>query len=255
MTTSKSPFILEHRIALVTGGGTGLGAAISRGLATHGAKVVIVGPEIGQINETVSAIENIGGKAWGFELDVRDRVAAKTLADRIAKEIGDVSILINNAGIIRYATMEEPTVHAAWDDVVDVNLTGPFNVTNAFQEQLKKTRGAVVNLSSIAATMYTNNTVAYSASKGGVRSLTLAMARELGKYGVRVNAIAPGVMNTSMAPSAAVPERRAVIENRVALGRIGEPADMVGPVVFLVSPMAEYVTGHTLLVDGGYTTA
>jgi NAD(P)-dependent dehydrogenase (short-subunit alcohol dehydrogenase family) len=246
--------LLENRIALVTGGGTGLGAAIASGLSDQGASVVVAGPDMAPLHKTVAAIEAKGGKGWAYALDVCDRAACHALAQRVAAEAGDVSILINNAGIIRYATMDDPAVDAAWDDVMDVNLSGQFNVARAFLAPLKATRGAIVNLSSVNAFNYTNNTVAYSASKGGVLSLTVAMSRELGPFGIRVNAIAPGPMNTSMSPTSSDPSRRAMVERRVALGRIGEPEELVGPVVFFVSGMSSYVTGTTLLVDGGYLT-
>lgn len=246
--------LLEGQIALVTGGGTGIGAALARGLASHGAAVIVVGPDLAMLRQTVAAIEAAGGRGWAYTLDVTDRAACVALSQRVAEEAGAVSILINNAGVIRYATLDDPAVDKAWTDVVETNLSGPFNLVRAFLEPLKATKGRVVNLSSIAAFIYTNNTVAYSASKGGVRSLTVALARELGPYGIRVNAIAPGAVNTTMSPSAADQEKLAILLKRVPLGRIAQPEDMVGPVVFLASEMSAYVTGTTTIVDGGYLT-
>jgi len=246
--------LLEGQIALVTGGGTGIGAALARGLASHGAAVVVVGPQLALLQETVAAIEAAGGRGWAYTLDVTDRDACKELATRVTEEAGAVSILVNNAGVIRYATLDDPAVDKAWTDVMETNLSGPFNLVRAFLEPLKATKGRVVNLSSIAAFIYTNNTAAYSASKGGVRSLTVALARELGPHGIRVNAIAPGAVNTTMSPSAADQEKLAALLKRVPLGRIAQPEDMVGPVVFLACDMSAYVTGTTMIVDGGYLT-
>jgi len=246
--------LLDHRVALVTGGGTGIGAAIARGLAEHGASVVVVGPSLAPLQAVADDICRSGARAWAYVHDITDRPACHALAARVGREAGPVSILVNNAGIIRYAALDDPAVDQAWTDVVQTNLGGAFNMVRAFLEPLKATRGAVINLTSIAAFIYTNNTVAYTASKGGVRSLTVAMARELGAHGVRVNAIAPGVVNTKMSPSAQDPQKLETMLKRVPLGRIGQPEDIVGPVAFLASSMASYITGTTLIVDGGYLT-
>ena len=252
--TPSPPQLLGQQTALVTGGGAGIGAAIARGLAEHGASVVVVGLTMDKLRQTVDAIQSAGGRAWAYALDVADSAACRVVADLVARDVGPVSILVNNAGVIRYATLDEAQVDRAWSEVLETNLTGPFNMVRAFLEPLKATRGTVINVGSIAGFIYTNNTVAYTASKGGLHSLTVAMARELGPHGIRVNAIAPGAVNTSMSPSATDPSKLASLLKRVPLGRIGQPADIAGPVVFLASPMSAYVTGATLVVDGGYLT-
>ena len=246
--------LLRQRIALVTGGGGGIGAAIARGLAEHGAGVVVVGPTMDKLRQTVDAIHAMGGAAWAYTLDVSDRTACHAVAEQVARDAGTVSIVVNNAGIIRYASLDDPAVDQAWSDILETNLTGAFNIVRAFLDPLKATRGSVINVSSIAGFIYTGNTVAYTASKGGLHSLTVALARELGPHGIRVNAIAPGAVNTSMSPSASDPDKLANLLKRVPLGRIGQPADIAGPVVFLASAMSAYVTGATLVVDGGYLT-
>jgi NAD(P)-dependent dehydrogenase (short-subunit alcohol dehydrogenase family) len=215
---------------------------------------VVVGQTMDKLRQTVDAIQSGGGRAWAYTLDVADSAACQAVADRVAREVGQVSILVNNAGVIRYATLEDQQVGKAWSEVIGTNLTGPFNMVRAFLEPLKATRGTVINLGSIAGFIYTNNTMAYTASKGGLHSLTVAMARELGPHGIRVNAIAPGAVNTSMSPSANDASRLATLLKRVPLGRIGQPDDIAGPVVFLASSMSAYVTGATLVVDGGYLT-
>jgi NAD(P)-dependent dehydrogenase (short-subunit alcohol dehydrogenase family) len=246
--------LLKGRLALVTGAGSGIGAALARGLAAHGAEVIAAGPPGAGLDRTVAAIAEAGGRAWAKTVDVSVAESCRALAEEVGRDAGEVAILVNNAGVIHYATLDDPGVEAAWRSTIEVNLSGPFNMARAFLGPLKATRGAIVNIASIAGFIYTNNTAGYSASKGGVRMLTVALARELGPHGVRVNAVAPGSINTPMSPSSSDPERRAALERRVALGRIGQPEDMVGPVVFLASHMAAYVTGTTLVADGGYLT-
>lgn len=246
---------LAGRIALVTGAGSGIGSGIARGLALHGASVVITGRTESSLRETVEHIESAGGAAWAYPVDVTDFAACATVAERIAEEVGDVSILVNNAGVIEYATIDAPEIESVWRRVIDTNLSGPFNMVRALLPQLKATRGAIINIGSIAGLVSTSNTVGYSASKGGLHMLTVALAKELGKDGIRVNTIAPGAINTGMSPSSSDEARRAALIRRVPLARIGEPEDLVGPVVFLASPLAAYITGATLLVDGGYLTS
>jgi len=246
--------ILQGRIAVVTGGGSGIGAGIAQGLAKHGVYVVVTGRHLDSLTETVAVIEEAGGKASCYVLDVADSAACKEVADRIAQEVGAVSILVNNAGNIHYANIDSPDVLEAWERSLSVNLSGPFNMALAFREALRETKGSVINISSIAGFIYTSNTPGYSASKGGVNMLTVALAKELGPDGVRVNSIAPGAINTPMSPSSSNPDSLARLMLRVPLKRIGQPEDLVGPVVFLASEMSAYVTGTTLVVDGGYLT-
>lgn len=253
--TSLHASTLAGRIALVTGSGSGIGAGIARGIAAHGASVIVTGRTELSLRETVRSIEEGGARAWAYTVDVSDAAQCMELAARIASEVGDISLLVNNAGVIEYASMDDPQIDAVWQRLIDTNLSGPFNMARAFLPQLKATRGSIVNVGSIAGIVSTSNTVGYSASKGGVHMLTIALARELGKDGIRVNTIAPGAINTGMSPSSTDESRHAALMRRVPLGRIGQPEDLVGPVVFLASPMSAYVTGATLLVDGGYLTS
>lgn len=246
--------LLKDRVAVVTGGGGGIGAGLALGLAAHGAIVVVTGRTEASLAKTVQAVRAAGGRAHAVAMDVADAASCAAAAARIAAEVGEVSILVNNAGVIEYVAVEDPAIGEAWKNTIETNLNGPFNTAMAFLAPLKATRGAIVNIGSIAGYVYTSNTVGYSASKGGVHMLTVALARELGKDGVRVNAVAPGAINTPMSPSASDEKRMANLLRRVPLGRIGQPDDLVGPVVFLASPMAAYVTGTTLRADGGYLT-
>lgn len=246
--------LLDGRLAVVTGAAGGIGQALARGLASHGARVVLAGRGETALAGLARRIGEEGGEAHAETVDVSQSRSCRDFALRVARH-GEVSVLVNNAGVLDYAPIDGDRVEEAWESTIGVNLGGTFHMVRALLDPLIATRGAVVNFSSIAAHLYTNTTVGYTASKGGISSLTVALARELGPKGVRVNAVAPGVVATGMSSSLKDPEKMKVLERRVALGRIGQPEDMVGPVVFLASSMAAYVTGTTLVADGGYTTS
>jgi NAD(P)-dependent dehydrogenase (short-subunit alcohol dehydrogenase family) len=161
--------------------------------------------------------------------------------------------LVNNAGIIRRGKLEAENARTDWDATMAVNLDGPYNMVTAFLDQLKATKGCVINIGSVQSFVALPNSAAYTASKGGVRALTKALAIELSPQGVRVNAIGPGLIATPLNETARQnPEYMANFSQRIPLGRIGEPADIAGPAVFLASDLARYVTGVTLPVDGGF---
>jgi NAD(P)-dependent dehydrogenase (short-subunit alcohol dehydrogenase family) len=245
--------LLAGKRALVTGAGQGNGRAIALGLAAHGADIVASDVDLAGAERTAAELRGAGSKALAFRLDVTDAAACHALAQTIALEIGDISILINNAGIIIREGLDSPRAAENWRRVLDVNLTGMFNVTHAFLPALRKTRGAIVNLGSIASFVGVGDALGYAPSKGGVKLLTQALARDLARDGIRVNAIAPGVIETAMTEvTRNDPARLAGFVGRTPLGRVGQPEELVGPVVFLVSEMASYVSGVTLPVDGGF---
>lgn len=245
--------MLTGRLALVTGGGRGLGAAIAEGLAAHGATVMVTDIDGASAEAVARAIGETGGTARGFALDVSQPAACAALAARIGAEVGPVSILVNNAGICPRNTLDSPDLRESWDRAMRVNLDGTLNVTLAFVAALRETRGTVINTASIAAYVSTATSIAYSTSKAAVKMLTQNLAQELAKDGVRVNAIAPGPFLTAMTePTRSDPARSARFLERIPLGRYGRPQELVGPVVFLASDMSSYVTGATLPVDGGY---
>jgi NAD(P)-dependent dehydrogenase (short-subunit alcohol dehydrogenase family) len=245
--------ILEGRTAIVTGGGQGNGAAIARGLARHGAKVVVTDINAATAAAVAEEIRTAGGTAEAHMLDVADADACAALAARTQASLGDCSIVVNNAGICPRHTIDDLNLQKAWADVMAINVTGTLNVSVAYKDQLRRTRGAIINTASIAAFVSTATSVGYSASKAAVRLLTQNLAQELAKDGVRVNAIAPGPFVTAMtAPTRENPERAASFLGRIPLGRFGDPDELVGPVIFLASPMSSYVTGATLVIDGGY---
>ena len=195
----------------------------------------------------------IGREAEGFACDVTDRVRCDGLAAAVLARIGTISILVNNAGIIRRGTVMEPNNRGDWDATLAVNLDGPYNMVTAFLDQLRETKGSIINIGSIQSFVALPNSAAYTTSKGGVRLLTKALAIELSPLGIRVNAIGPGFTATQL--NAKAREDAAYMANfatRIPLGRIGMPEDIAGPAVFLASDMARYITGVTLPVDGGY---
>jgi NAD(P)-dependent dehydrogenase (short-subunit alcohol dehydrogenase family) len=245
--------LLAGKRALVTGAGRGNGRAIALGLAAHGADIVASDIDLAGAERTAADLRGSGSNAFAFRLDVTDAAACHALAQTVARDIGEVSILINNAGIIIREGLDSPRAAENWRRVLYVNLTGVFNVTHAFLPMLRKTRGTIVNLGSIASFVGVGDTLGYAPSKGGVKLLTQALARDLARDGIRVNAIAPGVIETAMTEvTRNDPARLAGFVGRTPLGRVGQPEELVGPVVFLVSEMASYVSGVTLPVDGGF---
>jgi 3-oxoacyl-[acyl-carrier protein] reductase len=250
--------LLESQVAVVTGAGSGIGRAIACGFAQQGARLVIADIDADAATATAQTITDGGGKAHPVALDVTDRAACATLAGRIADEMGRVSILVNNAAIVRRDEMSGPAeaVVRDWQDILAVNLTGVFNVTHALLEPLRSSRGRIINIGSIQSFVHVRTPLspAYTATKHGVLGFTRALAAELGKEGVRVNMIAPGFTETNLNATlrANHPERVAVLLGHVPLGRAAKPEDYIGPAVFLASEMSAYVTGSTLMVDGGY---
>ncbi|MBN8749128.1 Gluconate 5-dehydrogenase [Xylophilus ampelinus] len=248
--------LLKDKLALVTGAGGGLGSAISLGFAGEGARVIVADVDAARAEATAARITAAGGQAWSVAIDVRDRAAVQACAADLEARLGPIDLLVNNAGISGRARIDDPNATEVWDRLIEVNLQGLFNVTHAFVPALKKTRGCIVNLSSIVAFVSGISSAGYIASKGAVRSLTQALARDLAPFGVRTNAVAPGLMLTEMvAPQLAVPGGTDWYMKRVPMARGGEVDEIVGPVVFLCSPMASYVNGVVLPVDGGFLSA
>lgn len=250
--------LLDGHIAAVTGGGSGIGEAVSLGLAEHGAEVVILDANGPAGAATAKSISDAGGKAASYEVNVTDRAACNAVAARIATDVGRVSVLINNAGINRRTpiTGDRDAVAQDWDDIIDVNIKGVFNITHALLDPLRKSKGRIINIGSIQSFVHVRwpNSAAYTTSKHGVLGLTRALAAELGPEGVRVNAIGPGLIETPLNKSMrdANPQMVADIMQHTPLGRPGKPEDIVGPVVFLASDLSAYVTGGILMADGGF---
>lgn len=245
--------LLAGKLAFVTGAGNGNGRAIALGLAAHGANVVVTDIDSSAADQAAKDVRALGRSAWAFPLDVTDVAVCAAIARQVRNAAGAVSILVNNAGIIIRETIDSPRAHDNWRKVLDVNLNGVFNVTHAFLPALRETKGSVINIGSIASFVGVSDTLGYSPSKGGVKLLTQALSRELARDGIRVNAIAPGVIETAMTEvTRNDPARLAGFLGRTPLGRVGQPEELVGPVVFLASDMASYVNGAILPVDGGF---
>src|SRR5512143_3776009 len=252
--------LLQNHIAVVTGAGSGIGRAIALGYAREGARVVLLDINEKTAAEAAREIGSGGGKAESFALDVTRREDCIAVAKQVAEKVGRVSILVNNAGIARRNafTAEASAVIKDWQDIMAINLNGVFNVTHAFLEQLRATKGRIVNIGSIQSFVHvrTPTSPAYTTSKHGVLGFTRALAAELGKDGVRVNAIGPGLIETRINAEARAknPDMVAMVMRHTPLNRAGKPEDIAGPAVFLASDMSAYVTGCMIMADGGFRT-
>ena len=252
--------LLQNHIAVVTGAASGIGRAIALGYASEGARVVLLDMNGTAASEAAQEIRSAGGEAESFALDVTKRDDCIAVAREIAGKIGQVSILVNNAGIARRNGMTgaAEAVIKDWEDIIAINLTGVFNVTHAFLEPLRAAKGRIVNIGSIQSFVHlrTPSSPAYTASKHGVLGFTKALAAELGKDGVRANAIGPGFIETPLNEKvrASNPELAKVFIDHTPLGRAGKPEDIVGPAIFLASDLSAYVSGSIVMVDGGYRT-
>ena len=252
--------LLSNHIAVVTGAGSGIGRAIAAGYAREGAQIALLDISGKAAEDAAQEIRDTGGQAESFVLDVTKRADCVAVAKQIAEQVGPVSILVNNAGIARRNGMlgAAEAVISDWEDIIAINLTGVFNVTHAFLGTLRANKGRIVNIGSIQSFVHlrTPSSPAYTASKHGVLGFTKALAAELGKDGVRVNAIGPGFIETPLNEKVRSnnPELIKVFIDHTPLGRAGVPADIVGPAIFLASDLSAYVSGSIVMVDGGYRT-
>jgi len=219
--------LLDGRIALITGAGSGIGEAIAHAMAKAGARVVAVDIAGAAAAHTAQAI---GGNAASYACDVSDRAECDALAVAVRRDVGPISILVNNAGIIRRGEVGDPNARADWDATLAVNLTGPYNMVTAFLDQLRETKAAVINIGSIQSFVALPNSAAYTTSKGGVRLLTKALAIELSPQGIRVNAIGPGFVATPLnARARENPEYMANFGARIRWGASVSPRILPAP--------------------------
>lgn len=247
-------FDLSGKTAIVTGGGKGIGRQMAQGLAEAGANVVLCARQAERCEQAAAELEQLGVRALGLGCDVRDPEQVRAVVGRTVDDFGSVDILVNNAGVVWGATAEEMPLEG-WQKVVDVNLTGVFLFSQAAgRTMIDGSGGSIVNIASVAglhgAPAEIANSVVYHATKGGVISFTRDLAWKWARHGIRVNAIAPGWFPSDMA-NLVLEAMGDELLPRVPLGRFGGPEDLKGPVVFLASDAAAYVTGHTLVVDGG----
>ena len=246
-----STLSLENRVALVTGGSRGIGRAVALELAARGAAVVVnynKSPESAE--EVVKQIQAAGGKAAAFQADVSDIKQAEALVKFAVETFGDLSILVNNAGITRdQLIMLMP--EADWDAVMDTNLKSTFNCSKAaVKHMMRKRYGRIISIASVAGQMGNPGQTNYSASKAGQIGFTKALAREIAARNITVNAVAPGFVDTEIL-SAMSPETLELALKMVPLARKGQPEEIAYAVAFLASDQAAYITGQVLGVDGG----
>lgn len=238
-------------VTLVTGGSGGIGRAIAIALGEAGHRVAVhyrSNPD--RAGEVVKAIEDAGTEALAVGGDLADATAVERMIERIESAFGPVEILVNGAGILRDGMMAMMS-EAQWDDVLDTNLKGTFLVSRAVVKGMMQARcGHILNLVSISGLIGTPGQANYSASKGGMIAMTRTLARELGRYGIQVNALAPGFIETEMLEAM---NRKQLDEllKRVPLGRIGQPREVAEMARFMVSPANSYMTGQTVVMDGG----
>ena len=250
--------LLQNHIAVVTGAASGIGRAIALGYGREGARLVLLDINEKGAAEAAQEIRSAGGEAESFALDVTRREDCMAVAKQVADKVGPASILVNNAGINRRNafTADADAVLKDWQDIMAINLNGTFNVTHAFLEPLLASKGRIVNIGSIQSFVHvrTPNSPAYTTSKHGVLGFTRALAAELGKHGVRVNAIGPGLIETPLNASVRAndPGLVKIFIDHTPLGRAGKPEDIVGPAIFLASDLSSYVTGSIVMADGGY---
>jgi len=242
---------LDGRVALVTGGSRGIGAAISRELGAAGAHVAVNYARDAESAAAVCvAVRDAGGAATAVQGDVSTAEGAAALVEAVESDVGPIDILVNNAGITRDDLIMRLS-EEDWRDVIDTNLGGAFFTCRALSRpMLKRRSGAIVNITSIVGVHGNAGQSNYAASKAGVIGLTKALAKELGGRGIRVNAIAPGYIATELTDALPDQAREAILSN-TPLGRLGEPDDVARAVRFLCSDAAAFVTGEVLAVDGG----
>ena len=244
--------LLNDKVAVVTGAGRGIGRAVAIAYARMGADVICVSRTEENSAKVAAEVEELGRKAWAKAVDVSDTAAVEAAAKEILEQAGKVDILVNNAGVTRDNLLMRMS-EEEWDTVLNTNLKGAFNFTKAFTRPFMKQRsGRIINIASVIGLIGNAGQSNYAASKAALIGFTKSVAKELAPRGVTANAIAPGFIETDM--TAAIPDgHRAEMLKQIPLARFGAPADIARTVAFLAGDAGAYITGQTLVVDGGMT--
>ncbi|MEO5741515.1 MAG: glucose 1-dehydrogenase [Vicinamibacterales bacterium] len=250
-----NPFDLSGKVAIVTGASRGLGQTFARALARAGADLAITSRTLESLTSFQKEVEGMGRRAVPLELDVRDEGSIRRMVADAATAFGRIDILVNNAG----CNVRKPAVDVTWDDwnlILDTNLRGAFFVAQSVaREMIPNKRGRIINIGSVTSVMGYAGLGPYGASRGGIRQLTMSLADDWGPHGITVNCLAPGWFKTEQNKVMYEDsEWVAYLVDRIPMRRPGKMSDLEGPIVFLASDASEYITGQTLLVDGGIST-
>jgi NAD(P)-dependent dehydrogenase (short-subunit alcohol dehydrogenase family) len=247
-------FSLEGKVAIVTGSSRGIGRAVAEGLARAGAAVTVNGRDPDTTRSAADEIAAAGGKSLAVPADVSSAADIERLIQTTVTTFGRLDILVNNAGISPYFKPAETMTEGEWDDIMKVNLKGVFLCCqSAGRVMLRQKSGRIINMSSIGGKVALPRLVAYCSAKGAINQLTRVLAVEWASHGIRVNAIAPGYVDTDLTKGLRDnPKRLEPMLRQIPLGHLGIPADIVGAAIYLASDASSYVTGHILDVDGGW---
>jgi 2-deoxy-D-gluconate 3-dehydrogenase len=247
-------FSLTGKCGIVTGAGSGIGKAIAAGLAEAGADVAIAGRNLEKLENAAGELSDRGGRLLPLTVDMKYQASIQSLVDRTVAEFGKIDFLFNNAGTIHREPSEDHS-QQAWEEVLQVNLTGPFLLAQAVARVMisQKIKGRIINTSSLIAVFGGKTVPSYAASKGGLTQLTKALCNDLGRHGIRVNAIGPGWVRTELTRALQKnQDRYNEIIARIPLGRWADPQDLAGTAVFLASAASDYISGQVIFIDGGY---
>ncbi|HEU4652433.1 MAG TPA: SDR family oxidoreductase [Steroidobacteraceae bacterium] len=246
-------FDLHGKVALVTGASGGLGSRFATVLAKAGARVGLAARRVADLEALAQEIRSAGGIAAVAKLDVRDRASVEEAVRSIEADLGPISILVNNSGVSIGRPVLEQT-EQDWDDVIDVNLKGAFLVATEVARRMRVTQtpGSIINIESIVSFRQAGHIAPYAISKAGLTQLTRTMALELARYQIRVNGIAPGYIRTDINRDFFATEAGAAMIKRIPQRRLGNPEDLDGPLLLLASDASRFMTGSTIVVDGGH---
>lgn len=249
----ETPFGLQDRVAIVTGGGTGIGRAISEAMVQSGAHVVICSRKMEHLEATAKKIEQMGRSSLAVACDVRKEDQVKSVVEQTVKKFGKLDILVNNAGASFVCPIEDVSLNG-WNAIFGINVTGTFLFSKAAcQEMKKQKKGVIINIASIAGRDGAPMMAPYGAAKAAIINLTKALSVEFSQYNIRVNCIAPGMIVTEAVQQqmGITPESTRERSSQLPLGRWGNPEEIGWPVVFLASDASSYMTGETVCIDGG----